>query len=322
MNPNAFVFALVTFPLLASPASAQSPPTFGGRTFDSWRQLVVSDLDPDTRFRGMLAIGHLGRSGHRESAMQAFQEALAEEPVPLVRSAGYLSLLPYGEEAWPILSPGLSSSDREERRIALYAVADFFAPPPLPAAERQLAALPTGDDLPAASQLPERLAPVLVEIFQDRRRDVRDREAAARALGGLFQTHPRQSVADSVREGAMQVAQAADVELACSAIDLIGALGENAKPAVPWLIEVAKREERARPPRDAAQLPDSEPLPLHSRPMAAVEALGNLGAVAGEAIPVLEQLQDRKRGREVYTAGLARRALAEIRAAVATKREN
>ena len=312
------LLTLIAVILSVVPAQAEHIPTYGGRTFEAWQRLTLTDLDPETRFRGMLAVGRLGLEGDREPALETLRTAIAEEPVPIVRSAGYLAILLFGEQAWPTVQRGLRSPDLGERRVSLYAVADFFAPVPLPASEMQLAALPSQAELPTDAALVEQLIPLLIEIFEDRGVDSRDRQTAARALGGIFQSHPPTEIlAEPVLAAAEEVARSAELELASAAIRIIGHLGPHARSALPWLMEIAQRQERVRSIRDLEGQPSPDEGRLLSRPIAAVETLGYLGRFANDAIPLLEKMQDRTWGREIYTAGLARRAIAEIRADLA-----
>lgn len=300
-------------------SASESPPTFRGYDFDSWKSLVRTDLDPETRFRGMLAIARLGIAERRAEAAEFLAEAIEDEAVPIVRSSGYLALLAFGDEAGDRIRRGLRSEDGQERLIVLYAVADFFDPVPLSAAESQLAGLPTGEELPADSALPGRLAPLLAEILADRQYDTEDREAAIRGLRGIFRSHRSAAVADGaavaerVRVAASETAEGRDMGLAVAAIELIGELGPHAAPSVPRLIEITRKSEQ--PFRHPAGDPggDGTDDGFTSRPMAAVIALGRLGAVAEEAIPTLERIRDRGVGREIYASGLARRSLAMIR---------
>lgn len=294
------------------PLARADPRTYAGWNLEQWQRLVLNDFDPDTRTKGMLALGRLGHFGKQGQTIATFKAVLSQEPDPVVRSAAYVAVATFGEDAFPILEAGLKSDVTDERQIALYALADFFAPldpdvfggSPLP--------LPTSTTLVPDSRLPELITEPLTEIFADTRADRYDRRTAGRALQSLFERHPRPTSAPGVVAAAQQVTDVGDLDLACQAIGLIGALGSAAKPVVPDLAKLAQRQERPRP-ADSAGAIRARDAPLISRPIAAVNALGALGATASTAIPVLERLQDQPFGSEVYVSGLARRAIQAIR---------
>jgi HEAT repeat protein len=151
---------------------------------------------------------------------------------------------PEAKDAVPALVSALKDKDLFVRRFAAQALAEV------------------GPD--AAKQA----VPALKAALTDTKTEVV--EAAAGALGKMGAEGVSALVALSKEKGR-------DMTLRKKAIEAIGKAGEEAKSAVPYLVELMKEAPAAKGKMDVGEIR-----------MAAIAALGDLGPVAKEAVPALE----------------------------------
>jgi beta-lactamase regulating signal transducer with metallopeptidase domain/HEAT repeat protein len=90
---------------------------YGGKTFAEWRDLLLTDLEPESRVKALKAIGELGANGYSTEAADAIGKALQmDEPAAnqwKVFTAGCEALNRLGEAAVPEFNK-LMKSDRPQ----------------------------------------------------------------------------------------------------------------------------------------------------------------------------------------------------------------
>lgn len=261
--------------LLTVPSVQAQEKTYGGRTFDKWRRLVVNDLDPATRSKAMTAIGVFGKHGQRDAAVETLKQAIANEKHFTVIEAGYVALLTLGDAAVPTIEAGLKSDDEFRQRSALRALAECLRP------GRRVAL--RGETTQA---LADKTVPLLLDVLQDAEAPNSDRLMASKTLHSLFRLNESGELAQSAVKPLMEAARSTNLELASEAIRTIGFLGEQARPAIPMLIEFVREHVPTR------QSSYRSGRPINARPFAAVLALGTLGPLANEALPALEATKE------------------------------
>ncbi|HLJ10478.1 MAG TPA: HEAT repeat domain-containing protein [Planctomycetaceae bacterium] len=104
---------------------------YGGKSFDEWRQVLVTDLDPETRVKALMALGTFGANGYSEKAAAAIADALkSDDPQAnqfAVQAAACNALARLGAAGIPILEAQLASENLGAQRNAVKALSDWAA---------------------------------------------------------------------------------------------------------------------------------------------------------------------------------------------------
>lgn len=122
---------------------------YAGQTWEHWRDLLVYELEPESRVKALEAVGAFGRNGFAEEAVAAIGEVLQRDEPELnefqISEAACKALVRCGTPAIPILesqlrSPGLKGRDHAVEALCYLAKSTDLAIPALLKA--------TGDDEP------------------------------------------------------------------------------------------------------------------------------------------------------------------------------
>ena len=104
---------------------------YNGKNFQVWRELLLTDLDPDSRMKALQALRELGANGYADEAAAAIAEILKTEAVSeidwFVYDCACSALARLGASGMPILASQLRSSERKARLGALNALVGLAA---------------------------------------------------------------------------------------------------------------------------------------------------------------------------------------------------
>ncbi len=130
---------------------AGKPTTYGGKYFEEWRDVLLRDVEPDTRVKALTAVGAFAANGYPEEAAAAIGEALKNDDRTLkggkVQEAACAALERCGAAGVPVLAGQLQSESLESRVNAVNALANLAAStdatvPTLVAAAKDSAVVP------------------------------------------------------------------------------------------------------------------------------------------------------------------------------------
>jgi HEAT repeat protein/beta-lactamase regulating signal transducer with metallopeptidase domain len=181
---------------------------YGGKSFEQWREGVLTELDPTTRVKGIKAFGAFGSNGHGAEAVQAILDVVKaydwNTPDPDELEAAKGACRKIGAAAVPVLQKGLKDPRKNVREFAVIALGDM------------------GYRAKAAG-------PALIEMMRDE--DLSIRVAAIDAVASV----------DETTEGFVPALSAALKDKAAGvrqrAASILSAIGPGAKAAVPALVE-------------------------------------------------------------------------------------
>jgi RNA polymerase sigma factor (sigma-70 family) len=309
---------------------------YGGKSFDDWRTVLMTDLKPETRAEAIKAMSAFGANGYGREATVAIVEAMRgydltwdDQETHVVLDAGQRGLGKIGAEALPVLVDELKKGEKNSRRFVLYALPGFYggAKAAVPAVREALkdvdpdvrnwaiTALLSIDDGTSVT--------ALADLMKDNDVSVR-----FHALEALSQFGPKAKAATPklleavVKDAAPRCRRQAlaalkfvkpdaktvvptlrealrdeDPDLRLNAISFLGELGPEAKEAVPDLIAALKK---VKDDKD------------RSERLRIIDVLGNMGPAAKEAIPVLTEMMSRIGSNDPHTRNRAVDALAKI----------
>ncbi len=111
------------------PAQPKTSFQYGGKSFDDWRKLLLTDLEPDTRVKAIKALGAFGpATGNAKMVAAAIAEAALKTDVPeealsgnnfIFQNAACSALAGLGEAGVPVLESELDSKLPKSRRNAV-----------------------------------------------------------------------------------------------------------------------------------------------------------------------------------------------------------
>jgi RNA polymerase sigma factor (sigma-70 family) len=248
---------------------------YGGKTFDAWLDVLLTDLKPETRVEAIRALSAFGANGYGREATTAIVEALHGYDVDTpdgddrkVVDAGVQGIGKIGAEAVPVLVDELKHRPNANRVFVLGCLNQIGRP--------------------ARAAMPEVTAAL-------RDKDQAVRRAAIWALGSIDRE------GDSVAAVTAAVTDD-DPDVRARAIGLLGEWGKNAREAAPQLLKAALDDPNANcrvqaldalrslQPRADVIVPGLKKLlkekdaPVRQR---AIALLGGLGKGARDAVPDL-----------------------------------
>jgi HEAT repeat protein len=243
----------------AKPAVPKQKLRYAERSFEEWKQVLATDLDPETRKKAIQALGAFGANGYGEEAVSAIVEALEPGDSQTVAQAASPALGRIGPPAVPALVRLLKHERPLVRGSAADALSRFYTP------------------AKAKSALPA--IPALVEATRDE--DASVRSYACGALGTIMARAQTPQVVKLVVPALSSVLKDDVEEVRVSAARALRGIGPGAAPAVPALIAAieASWPERLQSRRDETF-------------QRAIEALGAIGPAAKVAIPVLTEAME------------------------------
>jgi beta-lactamase regulating signal transducer with metallopeptidase domain len=102
--------------------------TYGGKSLDAWGEMLLEDLEPETRVKALTALGAFAANGYAEEVAGAIGELLKnDEPNAAVgttvQKAACDALVRCGAAGVPTLDSELASKVAESRRNAVFALA-------------------------------------------------------------------------------------------------------------------------------------------------------------------------------------------------------
>ncbi len=240
MKTRAAALALLT--LFALPQARGQEKTYSGRDFENWKTLAVNDLNPETRYEAMKAIGVLGHHGHRAEAVRFVEQVVDSEPELSVRGAAYEALLTFGDDAAPAIVAGLKGNEMK-KGLVLYAflLAEYLSP-----IDREGKDYRTGQADGSA-------------VVASPARNAGKRElTAAVVLHQIFSAGAPDDLAEAALPILMEAARSDNEDVASECIDTIGFFGKHAAPAIPLLIGLSWLGKRRRKPKLASPLDGNE----------------------------------------------------------------
>ena len=307
---------------------------YGGKSFDEWRTLLLTELKPETRVEGIQALSAFGANGYGREAAAAIVEAVrgynpdtSDPRDQAVQEAAQVGLAKIGAEAVPVVVGELKSGGKNGRRFVLGAL-------------RVIA-------WPARAA-----APAVAEALKDRDPDIR--LGAAQALGSIDDeaktvsavagavTDDDQRVRyealtvlvnwkDKAKRATPQLLTAAvkddDVNCRKLAVEALGYIKPPARDLVPTLAEALKDKDptvRSTAIGILAEMgPDAkEAVPAlvedfrkadnFNERVAIAQAFENMGPAAKAAVPALTDFLSGGGAREEPTGSAVRRALRKI----------
>ena len=347
--------------VLCSVAFADEPQkTYATRTFEEWCVLAEHDLELETRTKAVTGLTVLGKYGREDQTVAILQAMIERETDRSIVALASQSIVTYGDRATPTVLAALKSEGHlrlqmlsilENLPILNYQEAPdlsgAIAPILLDLMLQHVSETPDQTQLTATAQDYQERARVLMqsgrprEEIQEELRGLIENMRSAQPFGAMnlsgvrqeratafntlrliLKAYPTQEYADLTLRKLMVAAKSNDLELACLAIQTLGALGENARLAVPLLIEYLDandwQQEAAFTRRGGSQtfrLPNNQegfggtpqqrsftfrgsastfrtesPTLLRSRSLAAAKAIRELGPVAIDARDRLEKL--------------------------------
>jgi HEAT repeat protein len=279
----------------AAPAAKETIPReklrYGGLGFDEWKELITTDLDPETRAKACNAFAAFGLNGYPGEAVAVIGAALETEREGRVRQAAYQALANVGAAGVPLLVEALRHGDTY---WAAEALKKF-----------------TG---PARAKMAVPAIPALVEATHDQSTNVR--RFACQALGNIVAgDQSKRSVElavpaliERLKEKFDDRARPFDRGAQESAIVALGQIGPSAAAAVPALVEALQTNwlSRGRYPSGAS-------------PEQVIIALGQIGPAAKAAIPLLTEMAQKRTDK---LALRARQALEKIQAETPSAEES
>jgi HEAT repeat protein len=324
----------------AKPAEEIRPPAreklrYAGKSFDDWRSVLLTDLEPATRARALIAMGEFGANGYGREAVLAIVEAMRrcdlarnDQDALTVLEAGVRAVAKIGADALPIVVGELKKGKKNGRLFALQILAqrvfDDGAEAAIPAVVEALKdadpdvrkwAIGTLSSLDAGSRVT-----ALADLVKDKNIGVR-----ARALEALISLGPNARAATpKLLEAAIK--DAAD-QCRIQALSALKAIGPDAKTILPTLREALK-DKYILVRRDAISflaelgpkakeaVPDlvaalKKAVDKHER-IRLVDALGSMGPAAKEALPALTEVISRAATRDQELRNRAMKALEQI----------
>jgi beta-lactamase regulating signal transducer with metallopeptidase domain/HEAT repeat protein len=106
--------------------------TYGGKTFDQWRDILQTELKPELRIEALNALGAFGQHGYGPEAATAIVDLMSsydvttqdQQDFKVIRAACQV-LGKIGSAALPVLLKEMKAKDRNGRRFAFQAVANI-----------------------------------------------------------------------------------------------------------------------------------------------------------------------------------------------------
>lgn len=94
---------------------------YGGRSFEEWRQQLLTDLQPKTQLEAIEALRAFGEKGYEREVVESLSPVLGSKDDAL-RSQAFFTLKKIGALALPALLKALRSDDAAVRRSAVFAL--------------------------------------------------------------------------------------------------------------------------------------------------------------------------------------------------------
>jgi HEAT repeat protein len=105
----------------AQKRTPEEVPLFGGRDFNTWVHLLKVDLDIQTRWQAVLAIGALGRHGHEKDALKVLTPLVRSEDRSLIYPS-HQALAQLGDEGIDVLVAALREATYPHRESIIEAL--------------------------------------------------------------------------------------------------------------------------------------------------------------------------------------------------------
>ncbi len=259
---------------------------YAERSFDEWKDVLVTDLDPDTRVKAIRALEAFGTKGYHGEAVPALAEVLRRESNDNAALAAGAALAQIGGEGVAALAKALKHENVSTRLHAAGAFGYY--------SQR------TGPALAAV--------PALVEATKDEEPSIRQR--ACRALGFILDDKQPTEATRAAVPALMEALRDKRPAVRSAAAAALGKIGPDAAAAVPLLMELTRigtlSFARSRRPG-----PDQENDPTRV-PKCAISALGDIGPAAQPAVPLLTELSQATQGPRSRYRDFARGALKKI----------
>lgn len=275
---------------------------YGGKNFDQWRVEMETELKPEVRADGMMALAAFGANGYGTEATRTIVDLMAgydlnsgfPKDKEVVDAALEAILRKIGEPSFPVLWKSVLSDNERSRLFAIKCFKGFddlrkyfdFRTdwhPPVP----ELLKAARNDDvnvrktalmfLANVKNKPKSCLPVLLECLKDKEWDVREK-----AISRLYETRPE---ASEVMPALRTAITDSEYFVRYSALCMAKHYGPQGKPLVP---ELVKRLEKLDP------LPSLIGNVLGNEFVALMETLAAIGPDAKEALPKLRKLQEEK----------------------------
>jgi HEAT repeat protein len=271
---------------------------YAERSFEEWKHVLATDLDPETRKKAIEALAAFGTNGYGQEAVSAIVEALEPGDSQTLAQAASSALARIGPPAVPALVRLLKHGRPLVRDSAAKALSWF--------------------DTPAKAKSAVPAVPALLEATRDK--DASVRSDACRALGMIAGWAQTPEALKLVVPTLSRALKDDAVKVRVSAAEALGWIGPKAAPAVPALIEAIRASwpEPSRAGRANLRLS----LRDDSMPMAAIRALRAIGPAAKAAIPVLTEIANRRDYPYRRGQGPVANALEKIQGDVPSPRED
>lgn len=275
----AFAFLAPIFKCRAAGAEEGEPkaePTYDGRTLAEWERLAVNDLKVKTRAEAMEAFAAFGRAGQTEDALRAIASAMARTEDVEVMRAGYAAMSRLGPRALPRLLDGLKSPSAAVREIVIRAM---------------------GANLPLENEtLPEEAISGLLSALKDPEPFCRGEAChafaglGASASGAEYRGRMVAALVGMLKDESRierNISGYCPTTVQAEAIRALGRLGRGgteAETILPALIPFLERS-----PEQPSHLRGQ----LSLGQIAAIDAIGEIGPSARDALPALEALSSK-----------------------------
>jgi RNA polymerase sigma factor (sigma-70 family) len=250
---------------------------YGGKSFDEWRTLLLTELKPDTRVEGIQALSAFGANGYGREAAAAVVDAVrgydpntSDQRDQGVLQAARAGVAKIGAEAVPVLVDELKIGGKNGRGFALGA-------------------------LRVIRSQARAAAPAVAEALKDRDPDIR-----IRAAGTLDSIDPEARTVSAVAEAVSDD----DLGVRHQALTVLVNWKDKARPATPQLLTAAVKDDDANCRQlavralGAVKLPAKDLVPTLAEALKdknqgvrfeAIAILAKLGPDARDAVPALAE---------------------------------
>jgi HEAT repeat protein len=293
---------------------------YAGKSFEQWRNDLLTELKPELRVDGIKALAMFGANGYGAEAMRAILEVIEgyeynprgmDEESNAIYQAAVSACFKMGESAVPVLREGLRSPNRNVRRFAVAGLGQVGGPAAVPDILKFVPDKDAVMRLVAVEALRYRnskglgVEKALVGALKDENSQVR--EVAASALGGTGTKAAIPALVEALKDsdrsvrvvamGSLQQLDGIQTSIAPALAPLLGdddrnlretasvfltRMGPGARDAVPALIAVLQKKDS-----DAR--------------LKAVQILRFIGPDAKAAVPALKELLPALKGLEAQT---------------------
>jgi hypothetical protein len=275
--------------------------TFGGRTFDDWRKLVSTDLDPETRAKAYSALGAFASHGKAAEAVSAISQALPREQMRVAVEAAYGALVSAGDQGTTILVQGIRHQDGLHRHVALEVLGRGYSKKMSGTAPAVMEALQKGDT--ESRRLACRALEHIV-VAEDVAFALEGTPKEDRTVAPIRVPQEPSATVASVALALGQSLKDADASVRIAAATSLEHIGPKAKAAVPSLIEYTraafvriKTGEHAAVERLKTRRSQRTSFPLSNfqELTQGLAAIGSMGPAASAAVPLLTEIKSDER---------------------------